>query len=121
MASNRNEIRAIQADLVFGDDATPVSMGTLPPNSIITAIKVLVSIAFNSTGTDLVIVGTSLDDNKFADAVDVSAVGSASVTQLLTGVIEDASASTEIFAEYNQSIVDAANGACKVVIEYFQE
>ena len=118
--ANKNEIRALENDIVFGDAATPVSLGSLPANSIITGVKVLTSVAFDSSGTDLVIVGTSADDNRFADAVDVSSVGPASVTQLNVGAVESATGSTEIFAEYNQSVADAAAGACKVVIEYMQ-
>ena len=118
--ANKNEIRALENDLVFGDDATPVSIGSLPANSIITDIKVLVSTAFDSSGTDLVIVGNSTDDNRYADAIDVSSTGAATVTQLNTGAVESATASTEIFIEYNQSVADATAGACKVIVEYMQ-
>lgn len=116
-----NNIQAISKDVVFGDDGTSLTIGSLPANAIITAIKVLVSVAFDSSGTDLVIVGISTDTNKFADAVDVSSTGSASVTQLNVGAVESASGSTDILVQYDQSVADAAAGALKVVVEFLQE
>ena len=116
----RDNIQFISADLVFGDDGTPVSMGSLPPNSQIIDIQVPVTTAFDSSGTDLVIVGISSDDNRYATAIDVSSAGAASVTQLIFGV-EDVNASTEVFAEYNQSVTDAAAGACTVIMSYIQK
>lgn len=113
--------RFISADVAYTDAATPLLVGSLPAKSYITGIKVLASTAFNSSGTDLVIVGTTADDNRFADAVDVSSAGDASVTLLNVGAFESAANSTPIFVEYNQSIADASAGAAKVVIEFAQE
>jgi len=113
-------IQFIEQDLVFGDDGTATLMGTLPANGVISALKVLTSVAFNSSGTDLVIIGTSGDDNRYATAIDVSSTGPASITQLNTGVVESATNGTAIYCEYNQSVADASAGACKVIVEFIQ-
>lgn len=117
---NKNEVRAIENDVVFGDDGSPIIVGSLPPNSIITAIKVLVNTAFNSSGTDLLIVGNATDDNRYADAVNLSSIGPATVNQLNVGIVESASESTEILAQYDQSVADATTGSCLVIMEYLQ-
>lgn len=112
--------RFISVTVAFTDTGTSLSVGSLPANGIITDINISSSVAFDGTGTDLIVIGTSSDDNRFADAVDVSSTGKASVTQLNTGAVESAVASTEIFAKYTDSNTDAAAGACNIVITYMQ-
>ena len=67
---------------------TSTSMGFLPPNAYITDIKVLVTTAFNAGGTDVVDIGDETTATKYADDVDVSSTGSATVTSTAIPDIE---------------------------------
>jgi hypothetical protein len=116
----KGKLQFIENDVVFGDSGTAITIGSLPANSIITGIKVLVSALFNGGGTDLMTIGVAGTVAKFANAVDLAATGPAAVTQLNTGVVQSKTNSTPIIATYTDQNADATAGACKVVIEFAQ-
>lgn len=113
-------LNSISKIITFADAGTAVEVGNIPPNSIIVDIKVTIGTAFNSSGTDLVDVGTSADDDHFAAAVDVSSAGQATVTQLNNGAVLSSTASTPIEALYAQSVADADAGSGYVTVVYDQ-
>lgn len=92
------------------------SMGTLPANSIITAVTTFVETAFNAGTTNVLIVGTSADDDAYLAAAD-SDETSTGLTRY-TGKAAKLSADTEIFMEYTQTGTAATAGAAVVMVEY---
>lgn len=95
-------------------------VGNIPANSILTQIRVLVGTAFNSGGADIIEVGISTDIDKYADNVDVSATGSASVTLLNVGAVISTTSPTAIYAKYTPANTSPTAGSAYVVVEYAQ-
>lgn len=109
--------------LAFGDAGVAKKFPFfVPGNSIalITSIEVVVTTAFNSSGTDLVKVGITSGGSELAAAVDVSTVGVKTSTTIATAAATatNPAADLQIYAEYDQSVADAAAGACQVVVNY---
>lgn len=108
----------IQKPLIY-TDTTAALIGQLPPNAYVTQIRALVTTAFNSGGADVVDVGISGTAAHFANDIDVSSTGSASVTLTAqAGVVQSDSDSTEVYATYIPAATAASTGAAKIVVEY---
>ena len=110
---------AISKIITFAN-TTSLSLGFLPPNSIITGIKVLVGTAFNAGGADVIDVGDDTTANKFANDVNVASTGSATVTLDNVGAVESSTASTEIKAIYVPAGSTPTAGSGYIVVEYEQ-
>lgn len=106
--------------VLFTDLDTQVEIGYLPANAIITDIKVLVGTLFNSATTAVLAVGTAADEDKFADAVDISSAGPATVSLLLAGQLQSATEPTQLFALFEETGTAATTGALYVIVEYAQ-
>ena len=116
----KNEKRSIFADVVFGGSVATIALGSLPPNSRVTGIEVLTSVAFDSGTSDLIAVGIASDVNKYADLIDVSSTGSASLTLTNVGAVEDENNSTELIATYTPTGTAATAGATVVIVTFVQ-
>lgn len=103
----------------FTDDGSSVLVGSLPPNSIITSIIVLVGTAFDGDTTNTVDIGSGADPDRYANDVALGTEGNIAVTQLNTGEVESSLGSTAIFAAVT-STASAAAGSAYVVVEYAQ-
>lgn len=106
-------------DLTYAMNGTQKTVGWLPVNAIVTAVRVAVDTAFDDTGTDYVDVGTVADPDGFAADVDVSSKGIKLPTTIATS--DDcftASTETKVVAQYDGQNSNAAAGACTVIVEY---
>lgn len=102
-------------------DTSETLIGSLPPNSVITAIKVLVSTAFTAGGADVIDIGIEGTAAYYANDTDVSSVADASVTRTSASFgIQSTSDTTDIYATYVPAGSSPTAGACDVVIEYVQ-
>ena len=111
----------IETAVTFADDATAVDIGSLPPNSLITDVIVLASVAFNDGTATVLDVGIKGGDvDKFVDGLDVQAVGRLAVTHLNMGAVQSTTDSTELIATASGTDSDATAGACRVIVEYAQ-
>lgn len=115
-----NQVHYLMKELVFGDDGVQKLVGNVSANSIVTAVKVAVLVAFTDTGTDLVIVGTAADPDGLAAAVDVSSVGVKLPTTLAAATADDFyyTVDTPIYAQYDGANSDMAAGRAIVIVEY---
>lgn len=100
------------------------TVGTIPPNAFITGGGLIVSTAFNSSGTDLVGVGQGLNAAgaavaaAYGSALDVSSTGFKALDELATATALPLNADVPVTVTYTQSIVDATAGSLEVIIEY---
>lgn len=115
---NLGAVGYLSAWVVFGNNGTPVSMGTLPARSIILDTQIATSVAFNDTGTDEGIIGTTADDDAFGLATSIAAVGKVYPAH---GVdVGYVASSVEVFAEYNGGNGNAATGKACFILTYAQ-
>jgi hypothetical protein len=101
------------ATVVFGD-TTATEIFQLPPNSRVIALYVDVTTAF-AGGTGLLDIGKAGDADYFADDVDVSSTGRATVS-LLTGGVDLGAQPVSIVA---QAVGSDTSGSCTVMVLYF--
>jgi hypothetical protein len=101
-------------------DTTAITVGYLPANAVISSIKVLVGTAFNAGGNDYIDIGNASVANQYADNVDVSSAGSATVTLQNVGAVISATLPTEIKAVYVPAGTSPSAGSGYVVVEYAQ-
>lgn len=102
-------------------DTTAKNLFIIPAGSRITAIKIDVVTAFNSSGTDLVDVGTTADGAFYVNDADVSSTVHATATLVaanLASVINVGTSDVQVTATYAQSVADASAGAATISIEY---
>jgi len=120
-ANSQKNIQAmgrLEAWVEYTDDGTPVTIGTLPADSFVYDIKIHVTTAFNGTGTDLVEVGWSADQDALSTSQDVSSTG---VLEPTHGA-SDGYNSTQrtVTALYTDQNSDASTGKALVVVLYAQ-
>ena len=118
---NMQMVHYLRKSLVFGDRGVALTVGILPAGSmILTPISgAIVTTAFNDSGTDLIDIGSSANDDLLATDLDVSTVGvkvldEAMGLMLLT---ED----TTITATYAGQNANASTGAAEIVIAYIPD
>lgn len=99
-------------------DTSAKTLFTLPKGAIITGIMVDVQTAFNSSGTDLLDIGTSASGNAYKDDLAVSSTGQ-TVTGWVAGTLFTAlTADTVVTALYAQSVADASAGLAYVAFRF---
>lgn len=105
--------------VVFGDDATQLSLGYVPAGSVILNARAEVVTAFNDTGTDLIDVGYAGDPDEFCANLDVSTVGTKlDATTFNAAGNKVFTSDTEIVCQYDGANSDASAGLAYVVVEY---
>lgn len=123
-SANVGSVVLRQTNTLTFADTVAKTLFYLPANAKIIDVYVDVQTAFNSTGTDLVTVGTAADTNAFADAVDVSTagrkLGSADTTVRGLQYAGVGTADIAIQGLYTQSIADATAGAANITVLYVQ-
>lgn len=108
----------IKSGTVTFEDTTAKTVFTLPAGAIPVLWLVNVTTAFNSSGTDLLDIGTTGSAAAFANDLDVSATG-----QIPNGFDPDElfvqrNADTPVLATYAQSVADADAGAATIACFY---
>lgn len=98
-------------------EAAAVAIGIIPSGALVLRTHVAVTTAFNAATTNVLIVGTSSDDDFFVDADDVSETAIAVTSGIMTGAGVLA-ADTKVYVKYSQTGTAATAGAATIVIEY---
>lgn len=113
-----NVKQVLHKNITFASPSgTPVSMGKVPANAVITAVEVLVNTAFNAGTTNVLIVGTAADDDAYLAAGDVNEAATGYTRYTAKGGM--VTAETEILVEYTQSGTAATAGDADVIVEFF--
>ena len=110
-------VHYLRKDITFADAGVAKTVGVIPSGSVILkpTSGVNVHTAFNSSGTDLIDIGTSADDDLYATDLAGQTVGFAALDEAVSMYV---AADTTITATYAQSVADATTGAAQVVIAY---
>jgi len=102
-------------------DTTAITVGNIPPNSVIDTITVNVGTAFNAGGADYIDIGTAATAAAYADNVNVASTGKATVTMTAGAcALLSSTASTPIEAVYIPAATAPSAGSAYVVITYHQ-
>jgi len=110
-------LEALKATINYNvADPYTVSMGILPAGAELVATIVDVQTAFNAGTTNVLVVGTSGDDDAYVAAGDVDET-SAGVT-IVSGKSKSVSADTEVFVKYTQTGTAATAGKAVVTMLY---
>jgi hypothetical protein len=102
----------------LGDGA--LTVGILPSGAQIhkSMSGVFVNVAFNSSGTDLLDIGTTANDDLYATDLDLSSIAFVALDE---AVDMSVSADTTITCTAAQSVADATAGSGEVVICYIPD
>jgi hypothetical protein len=111
------QIHYLRKEITYADAGVQKTVGVIPAGSVIVKpiSGVNVSTAFNSSGTDLLDIGTSADDDLYATDLSVAAVGYQALDEAVSMKV---TSDTTITATYAQSVADATAGVAEVVIAY---
>lgn len=119
---HQHQTHYLRKDIAFNTAAsgTALSMGAIPAGAMVLATTVGIRVAFNAATTNVLIVGTSGDDDALVaeGGVDETAVAVTRVVPATLAGLLSASADTEIFVKYTQSGTAASTGSAVVVVEY---
>lgn len=112
-------LRALKGTVGFGDAGTAVTIGQLPDGAVVIGAIINVTTAFNSSGTDLIDVGTAADPDGFVVDHDASSAGNSGVVGggALIGTI---ATQDTVEVLYSQSVADAAAGSAIVTVLYLE-
>ena len=119
-------VKALKADIVFGDEGTE-TIGFLPPNAVVTDIKVFGVTAFDSGTTDVLTIGhaafgsTAADVDEFEATIDLTGTGDLSLTLLQLGQVLSADEPVGVTYTYTSAGTAPTAGAATIMIEYFQQ
>lgn len=116
--TNETEVRGyIQATIAY-TDTTAKLIGTIPAGFYVSGIKVIVTEAFNDGDGNLLDIGTADTANYFANDIDITSLGQATVTEAKSGI--SMSTDTAVYATYIPSGSTATTGSAKVVVYIVQ-
>jgi len=114
-------VHALRKDVAYTvTSGTQYKIGTLPKGAVVIGTTVGVTTAFNAGSTNVLIVGTSGDDDALvaSGGVDETAVAVTRVAPAtLAGNLASA-ADTDLYVKYTQSGTAGSAGAAWVVVEY---
>ncbi len=117
------QVHYIRKAIAFNTAAsgTAVSMdAAIPAGAVVLYTSVAIQTAFNAGSTNVLIVGTSGDDDALvaAGGADETAVGVTNVTPATLGGLLSASADTELFIKFSQTGTAATAGAAIITVAY---
>lgn len=111
-------VTTLRATLAY-TDTTAKALFTIPAGAYITAWVINVTTAFNDSGTDLLDIGVSGTQQKFAASVDVSSTGlkSSGVVAAQIGAVQaSAQAVTGLYTGQNSN---ASAGAATIMVQFY--
>jgi hypothetical protein len=127
-ATDRSEadtIQCLRKRITFNNPGSGVAInvGTLPPAAVVVGGGVYVSVLFNSSGTDLISVGSlnsagTATAAVWGSALDVSSTGlkAFTLTVASTATSYSDTADLTVTATFTQSVVDATTGTADVIV-----
>lgn len=112
-----HQVHYLRKDITFADAGVVKTVGVLPAGSVIVkpASGLNVSTAFNSSGTDLIDIGTSGTADLYATDLAGQTVGFAALDEAVSVYV---AAETTVTVTYAQSVADATAGVAQVIIAY---
>lgn len=119
-----NVLHTLRRRLTFNNPGTTLALtvGVLPPGSVVVSGGLNVTTAFNGATTDLVDVGIStpsVDANEYASALDVATVGFKPFDDLASvSVGYNDSLPITVTATYTDASANATAGVADVVVNY---
>lgn len=114
-------LQTLRKKITYLDYGTTVTVGKLPPYSIVVGGGVYVSTAFNSSGTDLLdvgFIGATTDDNAYATLLTMAAVGYIALDELATTTNIMGTVEHTVTCAPAQSVADASAGEAYVIVNY---
>jgi hypothetical protein len=121
MSRFRQLVKMKKESVVFSHNGVAKILFSLPRTATLLSIDVLVKTAFNDSGTDLLRIGTQLDDDHFVTDFSVGSLGFTRCTMVLGGPMEDLllfGPAVDIFATYYGQNGDVTAGEAVVMITY---
>jgi hypothetical protein len=116
--ANLQVMGRLEAWVEYTDDGSAVDLGTLPADSFVYDVMVHVTEAFDDSGTDLLTVGWTADNDALSTSLDVSTTGVKSPTH---GANDGYNSSSQtVKAYYNGSNSDATVGKALVIVLFCQ-
>jgi hypothetical protein len=115
------QVHYLRKRITFADYGTTVTVGTLPPNAIVIGGGVMVTTAFNSSGTDLLdvgFIGSTTDADAYATDLTLAAVGYIALDELAATTNIMQTVTTTVTCAPAQSVADATAGEAEVIITY---
>lgn len=100
--------------LTYEDAGVATTVFTLPAGAIPIAWLVNITAAFNSSGTDLLDIGTTGSAAAYANDLDISAIGQIPNGYVPGALFTQLEADTPVIATYTQSVADADAGALTI-------
>lgn len=113
--------QVLRKKITYLDYGTTVTVGKLPPYSIVTGGGVHIVTAFNSSGTDLLdvgFIGATTDADGYATQLTMAAVGFIALDELATTTNIMGTVEHTVTCAPAQSVVDATAGEAWVLV-YF--
>lgn len=113
----------VQTATVAYTNTTAKNLFILPAGSQVLSVIVDVTTAFDSSGTDLLDIGTTASGALYVNDLDVSSTGHNVCTLVaanLASILNVGTSDVTVTATYAQSVADAANGAATVTVLYIQ-
>lgn len=114
-------VQTLRKKITYLDNGTTVTVGKLPPYSIITSGGVHIVTAFNDSGTDLLdvgFIGATTDDNAYATSLTLAAVGLIVLDELATTTNIMGTVEHTVTAIYTGQNSNATAGEGYVVVNY---
>jgi hypothetical protein len=113
-------VHYLRKSFTFADYGDVLTVGILPNGAQIhkSMSGVFVNVAFDSSGTDLLDIGTSANDDLYATDLDLSSIAFVALDEAVSMIV---AADTTIIATPAQSVADAAAGTAEVVICYIPD
>ena len=115
------QVHYLRKQITYADYGTTVNVGVIPAGSVVIGGGVMVTTAFNSSGTDLLnvgFVGGTTDADGYATLLTLAAVGFIALDELATTTNIVQSVDTTVTCAPAQSVADATAGVAEVIITY---
>lgn len=113
-------VRCIRCDVAYDTAGVGSGLlfGRLPANSVIIAVKVDVTTAFNAATTNVLTIGTSTTANELWDSGALAESAGSQLVQDIAAATSARTATTDLYVKYAQTGTAATAGAATIVVLY---
>lgn len=114
------QIHFLRKTVLFSQSGQQLTVGCIPSGSVILVpiSGALVTTLFNDSGTDLIDIGITSNDDLYATDLDVSSIGLKTLDEAVTMLV---SSDTTITATYTGENANATTGQAEIVIGYIPD
>lgn len=116
-------VHTMRKGITYATENSTIVIGKLPANAVVIGGGVMVTTAFNDSGTDTLDVGfqngsATNDPNAYATLLDLSAVGFIALDELAATTNIVSTLDSDVTCIYNGQNNNATAGAAEVIITY---